>query len=126
MTDTTWLPSTFAEIDRAEELILVIGRAGGDIKRVPVWVVTVDADVYVRSYTGVTSLWFRRVQADPLQALRLAGGELPVVFENVDRRDKINKSISAAFTSKYAKFDYVSAMTDPAAVEATLRVRPSN
>jgi hypothetical protein len=125
MTDTAWLPSTFAEIDRAEELILVIGRAGGDAKRVPVWVVTVDADVYVRSYTGVTSLWFRRVQADPLQAIRLAGGELPVVFENVDRRDKINKSISAAFTRKYAKFDYASAMTDPAAVEATLRVRPS-
>jgi hypothetical protein len=126
MTDTAWLPSTFAEIDRAEELVLVIGRAGGDAKRVPVWVVTVDADVYVRSYTGVTSLWFRRVQADPLQAVRLAGGELPVVFENVDRRDKINKVISAAFTRKYAKFDYVSAMTDPAAVEATLRVRPSD
>jgi hypothetical protein len=126
LTDPAWPTSTFAEIDRTEELILVIGRAGRDAERIPVWVVTVDADVYVRSHKGVTSLWFRRVQDDPKQALGLAAGDVDVTFENVDRRDPINKSISAAFTRKYARFDYVSAMSDPAAVEATLRIHPSN
>jgi hypothetical protein len=122
---TDWQQTTFSEIDDNEELTLVVSREGKPTKRVPVWVVTVGDDVYVRSYKGVTSMWFRRVQADQHQALGLSAGDVAVVFENVDRTDPVNEAISAAFTAKYTKYDYVSAMSEPAAVEATLRIVPA-
>jgi hypothetical protein len=120
----TFDANTFAEIDRGEELIIVVHRVGHETKRVPVWVVTVDGDVYVRSYKGVTSMWFRRVQADAHQALGLGSGDTAVEFENVSRHEHVNEAISAAFASKYAKYDYVDAMAAPAAVDATLRIHP--
>jgi hypothetical protein len=121
---TDWTQDTFAAIDRGEELIVVVSRDGRPTRRVPVWVVTVEGEVYVRSYTGVTSMWFRRVQADPNQALGLARGDVDVVFQNVDRTDPVNHAISAAFAAKYGRYEYVSAMSEPAAVEATLRILP--
>jgi hypothetical protein len=121
---TSWPQGTFAAIDHTEELIVVVGISGNLAKRVPIWVVTVDGDVYVRSYKGVTSRWFQRVQAEPNQAVGLPDGDVNVVFENVDRTDPVNQAISQAFTAKYAKFDYVTAMSQPAAVEATLRILP--
>jgi hypothetical protein len=122
---TNWQQAAFDEIDGNEELTLVVSREGKPTKRVPVWVVTVDGAVYVRSYKGVTSMWFRRVEADPHQALGLSTGDVGVTFENVDRTDHVNHAISAAFTAKYKKYDYVSAMSEPAAVEATLRILPA-
>ncbi len=122
--DINWPTARITEFDSTDELGLVIGRVGHDILRLPVWVVTVDGAVYVRSYRGVTSVWFRRVQADADQAVTLAGRDIPVRFENVDRLDHVNHAIDAAFARKYARFDYVTAMSEPAAVEATLRILP--
>ncbi|MEJ1231121.1 MAG: DUF2255 family protein [Galbitalea sp.] len=122
--DINWPTARITEFDSTDELGLVIGRVGHDILRLPVWVVTVDGAVYVRSYRGVTSVWFRRVQADADQAVTLAGRDIPVRFENVDRLDHVNHAIDAAFAHKYARFDYVTAMSEPAAVEATLRILP--
>jgi len=119
-----WPTSELAEIERSEELVLVVARTGRETLRVPVWPVTVDGEVYVRSYKGVTSLWFRRVEADKHQAIALLGGDIPVEFENVDRSDHVNRAISSAYDRKYASYDYRSAMSEPAAIEATLRVLP--
>jgi hypothetical protein len=124
MPETEWPHSQLRELSDTEELVLVVARTGYDTSRVPVWVVAVDGDVYVRSYKGVTSMWFRRVEADADQAIHLGSSDVPVHFENVDRLDHINHAIDAEFNRKYAKFDYVSAMSEPAAVEATLRVHP--
>jgi hypothetical protein len=111
--------STFADQD---ELVVVVHRAELDTKRVPIWLVVVDGAVYVRSYKGVGSMWFRRVQADFRQDIELGSDDVPVTFENVDRTNRVNAAISAEFARKYARFDYVSAMSEPAAVEATLRI----
>lgn len=124
-TEFGWPTALLAEIERSEELVLVVARDGRDTLRVPVWPVTVDNEVYVRSYKGVTSMWFRRVAARKEQAVALAGRDIPVVFEDVDRDDRINRAISAAYDRKYQKFDYRSAMSEPAAVEATLRILPA-
>jgi hypothetical protein len=124
MSDQTWSAAQLTGIDH-EELVLVVSRADSEALRVPVWPVIVDGHVYVRSYKGVTSTWFRRVQADQRQAIELTGRDIPVLFENVDRDDHVNRAISAAYDTKYASFDYRSAMSDPAAVEATLRILPA-
>ncbi|HEY4270061.1 MAG TPA: DUF2255 family protein [Galbitalea sp.] len=123
-TQSDWPTAQLAEIERSEELVLVIARDGHDTLRVPVWPVTVDEDVYVRSYKGVTSVWFRRVAREKRQAIVLAGGDMPVMFEDVDRDDHVNRAISAAYDRKYERFDYRSAMSEPAAIEATLRILP--
>lgn len=122
--ELTWTGAQFEELTTAEELELVISRAGHDILRLPVWMVTVDGAAYVRSFRGVTSMWFRRVQADADQQIRLGGRDIPVRFENVDRLDHINKAIDAEFDRKYAKFEYVESMSEPAAVDATVRILP--
>ena len=124
MPQTEWPERQLRELSDTEELVLVISRSGHDTIRVPVWVVAVDGDVYVRSYKGVTSMWFRRVETDADQAIHLGSADVAVHFENVDRLDHVNRAIDAEFDRKYARFDYVSAMSEPAAVEATLRVHP--
>lgn len=124
MPNSSWTNSQILELTEGEELVLVLAREGRDTVRVPVWVATVDGDVYIRSYKGVTSMWFRRVQANFEQAIQLAEGDTPVHFENVDRLDRVNHAIDAEFNRKYADDDYVGTMSMPAAVEATLRVHP--
>lgn len=124
MPDSQWPEPQRATLANTEELVLVIAREGHDLLRVPVWVVGVDGDIYVRSYKGVTSMWFRRVQANFDQAIELGGADVPVRFENVDRLDHVNKAIDAEFDRKYARFDYVGSMSEPAAVEATVRLFP--
>jgi hypothetical protein len=123
MADASWSAAQLTAID-SEELVLLVDRAQRETLRVPVWPVVVDGQLYVRSYKGMTSAWFRRVQDDQHQAIELVGRVVPVLFENVDRDDHVNRAISAAYDSKYARFDYRSAMSEPAAVEATLRVLP--
>ncbi|HEX4444101.1 MAG TPA: DUF2255 family protein [Galbitalea sp.] len=124
MPATEWTEDLLRELSDTEELVLVVSRTGYDTIRVPVWVVAVDGDVYLRSYKGVTSMWFRRVETDADQSIHVDSADVPVHFENVDRLDHVNRAIDAEFNRKYARFDYVSAMSEPAAVEATLRVLP--
>lgn len=121
---TAWPSGTLDEFDRMEELNLVLTREGYSDLRLPIWVVVVDGHTYVRSYLGATSGWFRRVQLEFDQTVVLAAGETPVHFANIDRLAHVNKAIDAAFDRKYSTFDYVSAMSEPAAVEATLRIDP--
>ena len=119
-----WSSSQFDELTSSDELELVISRVGHDILRLPVWMVTVDGALYVRSFRGVTSMWFRRVQADADQQIRVGGSDIPVHFENVGRLDHVNKEIDAEYNRKYARFDYVDSMSEPAAVDATVRILP--
>ena len=104
--------------------MLVISRAERTTLRFPVWPVVVDGDLYVRSYLGVTTGWYRGVVANPHQSIVLDDRDVEVVFDFVARTDAVNKSIDQAFLSKYVRFDYRDAMVEPAAVDATLRILP--
>ena len=108
-----------------EELVLVISSAGRATLRFPVWPVVVDGSPYVRSYLGVTTGWYRRVVAEPRQAVVIDGRDVEVLFEFVSRTDPVNKGIDSAFLGKYASFDYRDAMVEPGAVDATLRILPA-
>ncbi len=122
--ESAWQANQLSSLASEDELELVISRPEREPQRVPVWMVVVDGELFVRSYRGVTSGWFRRVEADADQAVRIGAADVPVRFENVDRGDPVNHAISAEYNRKYARFDYVAAMSEPAAVEATLRVLP--
>ena len=125
MSQPTWSTSQLQSVADAEELVLVISRAERAALRFPVWPVVVDGDLYVRSYLGVTTGWYRGVVANPRQGVVLDDRDVEVLFEFVPRTDAVNKDIDAAFLDKYARFDYRDAMVEPAAVDATLRILPA-
>jgi hypothetical protein len=113
------------ELAGVEELVLVISRADRAPLRFPVWPVVVDEGLYVRSYLGVTTGWYRGVVANPHQAIVLDDSDRDVLFEFVSRTDPVNTDIDAAFLAKYEKYDYRDAMVEPAAIDATLRILPA-
>jgi hypothetical protein len=119
-----WTRAQLADLTDREELVLVIARADRPALRVPVWPVTVGEQVFVQSYRGVTSGWYRGVLAQREQGVALTDGDVPVFFDSVDASDDINAGINEAFLSKYANDDYRNAMVTPLALEATLRVAP--
>jgi len=125
LSESTWTTPQLDELTEAEELVLVLSRAGHAPLRFPVWPVVVDGNLYVRSYLGVTTTWYRTVVANPRQAIALDGSDIAVVFESVPRRTSVNKAIDAAFLSKYSSFEYRDAMVEPAALDATLRILPA-
>lgn len=122
---TEWTAARLAALGEAEELVLVISRAERADLRLPVWPVVVDGQLYVRSYKGVTSGWYRGVVAQQHQAIHVGGEDIPVVFEFVDRKDSVNRLIDSEYLTKYARFDYRDAMVEPAALDATLRIVPA-
>lgn len=125
MTDQTWTPEQLAELVGAEELVLVLSREGRKDLRFPVWLVVVDDALYVRSYQGVTTGWYRAVVAEQHQSIVIDGRDTRVLFEFVPRTDDVNRAIDSAYLAKYASFDYRDAMVEPAAVDATLRILPA-
>jgi hypothetical protein len=122
----TWTESQLNELAELEELVLVISKTDRATLRFPVWPVVVDGNAYVRSYLGVTTGWYRRVVANPRQAIALGGQDVDVLFEFVSRTDPVNKAIDTAFLGKYARFEYRDAMAEPGAVDATLRILPAS
>jgi hypothetical protein len=121
----TWTTTQLAELTDGEELVLVLSREGQNVIRVPVWPVTIGGVAYVRSYRGVTSGWYRRVLAEPHQAIALEGRDVAVVFELVSAAAAVNAELDAAFLQKYATDDYRDAMITPLALDATLRILPA-
>jgi hypothetical protein len=126
MPERSWSPERLETLADAEELVLVIAPAEPRAPlRVPVWPVVVAGELYVRSYRGVTSRWYRSVMAQNDQAIALDGADVPVRFESVERTAAVNTGINAAYLDKYARFDYRDAMVEPAALDATLRILPA-
>jgi hypothetical protein len=125
LSESPWSAPRLDELASAEELVLVLTRADRTPLRFPVWAVVVDGNLYVRSYLGVTTGWYRAVVAEQHQAIVLEGIDADVLFEFVPRTDAVNKGIDAAYLAKYSKFDYRDAMVEPAAVDATLRILPA-
>jgi hypothetical protein len=65
-------------------------------KRLPIWAVAVDDEVYVRSYHGERGAWYRRALRDG--RMKLEGIDVRVEPE---RDSELNERISDAFRAKY-------------------------
>jgi hypothetical protein len=125
LSESTWTTPQLDNLGKAEELVLALSRVDRPPLRFPVWPVVVVGNLYVRSYLGVSTAWYRAVVANPRQAIVLDGSDVDVVFEFVSRTDAVNHVIDAAFLSKYSSFEYRDAMVEPAALDATLRILPA-
>ncbi|MFN8488311.1 MAG: DUF2255 family protein [Caldilineaceae bacterium] len=122
---TSWTSDELNRIGTAEELEIAPFRRDGTLRNaVPIWVVRVNNDLYVRSYKGKGGAWFHAAQASHAGRIRAGGVEKDVNFgEETD--PGINDQIDAAYRVKYGRYpQYVAPMVTAETRATTLKLAP--
>jgi hypothetical protein len=119
-----WTSDELDKIAAADELELASAKRDGTLRKpVTIWVVRHGDDLYVRSWRGRTSAWFRGSQDRHEGRIRAGGVDKDVVFAEVE---DVNDEIDAAYRAKYDHYDatYVDPMVGPEARDATIKLVP--
>lgn len=115
------------EFGTAAEIQISTRRADGTLRGfVPIWIVTVDNQLYVRSYRGAGGAWYRHAGAHPTGVIRAGGKQTDVIFAAAG--DDVREAVDAAYRAKYARYGdtYLQPMLTDQAAAATLRLNPAN
>jgi hypothetical protein len=97
---TAWTDDELNRIGNAELLRIASARRDGSIRPyVPIWVVRVGDDLYVRSAYGSNNPWFRRAKASGIGRIRAGGVERDVIFAEAPA--DAHAAIDAAYHAKY-------------------------
>ena len=121
----TWTDDELGRIGEAEELQIAPLRRDGSIRKaVTIWVVRHGDDLYVRSWKGRFSAWFRGAQSRHEGHISAGGVEKDVLF--VEAGEDVNDAVDAAYRNKYRRYadTYVPPMLSPDARATTLRLVP--
>jgi hypothetical protein len=119
-----WTSDELDKIGVADELELASARSDGTLRKpVTIWVARYGDDLYVRSWRGRTSTWFRGVQNRHEGRIHAGGVDKDVVFAEVD---DVNDEIDAAYRAKYDRYGAtdVDPMIGPVARAATIKLVP--
>jgi hypothetical protein len=122
---TTWTRDELDRIASAEELRLATQRPDGTLRYpVTIWVVRHGDDLYVRSYRGPESSWFRRTRERPDGRVQAGGVDKDVTFADADHG--LDDEIDAAYRAKYRRYSasIVDPMLGPPARATTTRLVP--
>ena len=121
-----WSPEELERINGAEELRIATERADGTLRRdVPVWVVIVGGQVYVRTWYRRGDGWFGHAVDARRARIGVAGLAADVAVEDVgDDESGLRASVDAAYSVKYGRYGEatVDRMVSDAAAAATLRL----
>jgi hypothetical protein len=122
-----WTTHQLDQIGTAEELVIAATRTDDTLRRaVPVWVVRVGDELYVRSWRGTDGSWYRAAQASGRAHISAGGVERDVVVERVSS-DEVNDAIDAGYRDKYVRYpSYVEPMSSEQARATTLRLVPAD
>jgi len=124
---TTWTDGELDAIGGAAELRIAARRADGKLRDpVTIWVVRVGDDLYVRSYKGRGSSWYRAVRATGAGHVSSGGVDKDVAFAEVNEQ-ATGDAIDAAYRDKYRSYgaSYVDPMLARTARDATVRLVPA-
>jgi hypothetical protein len=125
----SWRIDELEHIARAEELEIAAQRADRTSRAwLTIWVVTVDDEVYVRTWHRRGNGWYGDVLDTRRARIRVPNLERDVGVEDIGSVDEqLRASIDAAYKSKYGPFGWetVDRMTDDDAAATTLRLMPS-
>jgi hypothetical protein len=122
----TWTSDELDAIGAADELRIAARRADGTLRNpVTIWVVRVGGDLYVRSYKGTASPWYRGVRATRAGHVESGGVGKDVTF--ADEADPgVRDAVDVAYRDKYR--NYRASIVDPMLAEtarnATIKLVP--
>jgi hypothetical protein len=123
---TAWTSDELNKMAAAEELEIASLRPDGTLRKpVTIWVVRHGDDLYVRSYKGRGSSWFRGTQDRHEGQIRASGVEKEVTF--VEESDPgINNKIDDEYRTKYRSYGagFINPMVAPEARAATIKLVP--
>jgi hypothetical protein len=119
---TGWTSDELNRIEAADELEVSPRRRDGSLRGpVPIWVVRVGDDLYVRAAYGAGSGWHRVAQVSREGRIRAGGIERDVTIQDAD--DAVNDQVDAAYRTKYDRYvGIVDAITNAQARSTTLRL----
>ena len=112
------------QLDREREVQVRTRRRDGSTTDIPIWIVTVDGEPYVRSYLAERGAWYRRARAVGRMTLVASGRAVPVLVEPGED-DDLNRRVSEAFTAKYGAGGPARTMISPEVAATTLRLIPA-
>ena len=125
-----WSPDELERISTAEELHIATSRADGTFRRaVPIWVVGVSGQVYVRTWYRRGSGWFGHAVNARRARIRVPGLEADIAIEDVgDDQAELRASVDAAYHAKYGRYGEttVDRMVSDDAAASTLRLIPEH
>jgi hypothetical protein len=124
MTEQRWTTDELDRIGGADELRLAPRRKDSTLRRaVPIWVVRVGDELYVRSFRGESGRWYRAAQATGEGHASAGGINKDVVL--LAAGGEIDDAVDAVFREKYGPYTgYVEPMLAPQARATTLRLVP--
>jgi hypothetical protein len=123
-TMTTWTSDELDRIEAAQELRMAAVRRDGTLRAaVPIWVVRVGDDVYVRAAYGPGTGWHRVARASNAGRIQASGVEKDVVIEDADAA--VYDDVDAAYRAKYGRYaSIVDGITNAHARASTLKLTP--
>lgn len=116
--------SLLQQLEHEREVYVRVARRDGKIAELPIWIVTVDGDAYVRSYLADRGAWYRRALAAGRMTLVVRRKAQPVVVEPIGD-EKLNRRVSQAFVAKYGNSGSARTMVSEPVTATTLRVSPA-
>jgi hypothetical protein len=122
---TAWTPDDLAAFGGSDEVRITSLRPDGTARKpVPIWIVRLGDQLYVRSAYGPENGWYRRARAAGVGRIAVRGRERDVAFEDAD--PSVAAALHAAYHAKYDRYGerIVGTVVSPEAAAATLRVLP--
>lgn len=121
---TDYLADILDTTDQIE--ITTVCGDGSPRNWVPIWFVTVDHHVFVRSYRGPDGAWYRHATASGEATIRAGTGTYQVSVEPIGEADQLTERIDQAYRTKYARYpSYLPPMLTRQANATTLRLDPA-
>lgn len=120
-----WTAAELRVIAAARELRIAVERTDGAPRRwTPVWVVSANGAVYVRSWYRRDTGWFGHAVRSHRARIQVPGLEVDVAIEDVGAGPaELRKRVDAAYLDKYGRSGS-SSMVEAAAAATTLRLSP--
>jgi hypothetical protein len=123
--ELAWTVEQLRCIDAAQELEISSAASDGEQRRwLPIWVVCVDGQVYVRTWYRRSTGWFGHVVEARTARVRVPGFEADVRVKDLGDRAP-SDAVNRAYVAKYGGGG-TGGMTTEEAVATTLQLIPSS
>jgi len=122
MTGSVWTAEELDRIGGAEELRIAVRRPDGSLRRpVPIWVVRVGEELFIRSWRGANGSWYRNARLT--HDARISSGGLEKDVSLAEVGDHMSPAVDTAYRAKYGRYSgYVEPMVAPQARATMLKV----